>query len=137
MKNTLLLLFLSLFLFSCFDKEDAPAVLPSGTYTGTFQRSSPIADYPRANVTLVFDGNSFSGSSDHLKYPAIGQGTYQVNGQEVTFKNASFMTAEFDWTLILDGAFALSTNQEGGITLTRKTGEVTDVYHLVRQSETN
>ncbi|MBC3538458.1 hypothetical protein ACFSC6_16265 [Rufibacter sediminis] len=136
MKNKLLLLFLLFLSFSCFDKEEEPAVLPSGTYTGTFQRSSPTADYPSAEVTLVLEGNSFSGSSNLAKYPAIGGGTYRVDGLEVVFQNTSLWTAEFDWTLILDGAFALSTNPSGEVTLTRKRGDTTDVYRVVRQTET-
>ncbi len=129
MKKNLLLLLLAFLSFSCFDKDQEPAVLPSGTYVGQFQRSSPTADYDVANVTLVLDGSSFSGSSDHVKYPAIGQGTYQMEGQEIVFKDNSFWTAEFDWTLILDGAYVVSTqNQE--VTFIRKRGDITDVYRL-------
>ncbi|GGK58243.1 hypothetical protein ACD591_15890 [Rufibacter glacialis] len=134
MKNKVLLLFLAFLSFSCFEEEeDAPGVLPSGTYVGTFTRSSPTALYPSSDVTLVLQDQSFSGSSSLPQYPAIGKGTYRVQGQEVVFKDESFWTANFDWTLILDGTFTLATDAQGGITLTRRRGDISDVYMLTRQ----
>ncbi len=106
----------------------------SGTYVGTFTRSSPTADYATAEVTLVLKDNSFSGSSEKTKYPAIGKGTYHVvEGQKIIFEDKSFWTAEFDWTLILDGEFSISTANDM-VTLTKQQGGMTDVYRLVRQT---
>ncbi|ALI99716.1 hypothetical protein [Rufibacter tibetensis] len=134
MKNKLLILLLMFLSFSCFDKEDAPTMLPEGTYTGIFMRSSPTADYTSANVTLTLEGNSFSGTSDTRKYPAIGKGTYKVEGDEITFDDQSFWTAEFDWSLILDGTFSIST-ANNQVILTKKRGDMIDVYRLTRQEE--
>ena len=135
MKNLLLLLLLSFLSFSCLEKEEeAAAALPDGTYTGTFTRTNNVADEtPKvAKVTLVVKGNTFSGSSDTPYYPAIGSGSYKINGAEATFEDENFWTANFDWTLILKGTFSLQ-NTNGAITLTRLQGNQTDVYQLTRQ----
>ncbi|AKQ44747.1 hypothetical protein TH63_02490 [Rufibacter radiotolerans] len=137
MKNTFLLLLLAFLSFSCLEKEDeAVAVLPDGTYTGTFTRSNNLGDeMPKvAQVTLVVKGNTFTGTSDTPHYPAIGSGTYKINGQDITFEDERFWTADFDWTLILKGTFALQ-NTNGIITLTRRQGNLTDVYQLSRKQE--
>ncbi|MFC6998527.1 hypothetical protein [Rufibacter roseus] len=135
MKKKLLILLLAFVSFSCLEEEETPSKIENGTYVGQFYRSSPTIRPVPANVVLVLEGNSFSGTSDRMYYPAIGRGTYYVSGEQITFKDASFWTANFDWTIILDNTFSIATEGDGELVLTRKQGDVTDVYRLKRQVE--
>ena len=103
-------IFLVLFI-SC-EQDETISIEPLilGTYKGQFIRVSPNAKHAASNVTLTFTGNSFSGESDVIKYPAICNGTYKITGQEVDFVNTCPWTAEFDWSYILNGKFEITIN---------------------------
>ncbi|GAB2530751.1 hypothetical protein [Rufibacter soli] len=136
MKNMFLFLLLAFLFASCLEKDDDPATLPEGTYTGTFSRTDPQTKSPPkvAQVTLIIKGNTFKGNSDTPTYPAIGSGTYQIKGKDITFEDENFWTANFDWTLILKGTYSLQSTG-GTVTLTRQQGTQTDVYQLTRKQE--
>ena len=132
-KILVLLLLLTSIIFSCENETIEQRILLVGAYKGTFSRTSRIADWMSANVTLEFEGNSFSGESDKEKYPAICKGKYKVNGNEINFENQCPWTAEFDWTFILNGKFEIEqTGKE--LVITRKYDEHTfDQYILTKQ----
>ncbi|WP_192823521.1 hypothetical protein [Rufibacter sp. LB8] len=137
MKTNLLLLVLALLSFSCLEEDEpTPGALPKGTYVGTFLRTSPTALYAPATVTLHLQGNTYSGSSEKQRYPVIGAGTYHVSGNYITFESEGFYTADFDWTLILKARFTISQDGDS-ILLTKQTGDITDIYRLTKQTETN
>jgi hypothetical protein len=81
----------------------------SGTYKGTFERELVWGGSEPANVTLVFTADSWTGTGDREKYPALCQGTYSIEGDTIIFENTCFWTAEFDWSLILSGKYVLKT----------------------------
>lgn len=128
-----LIIMLVTFLCSC-DKEEAILfALEEGTYSGSFYRSSPSATYETSDVSIIFRQNSFEGSSSVAKYPAICNGTYMVQGQEIEFVNECFWTAEFDWSYILSGKFTL-TYEGDQMILSRSYGQgVTDTYILQKE----
>jgi hypothetical protein len=101
-----------------------------GKYEGFFERTS--SGLPASQVTLEFDNGSFSGSSNVANYPAICNGTYDVEGKSLKVRNACFFTANFDWTLIFNNDYQLE--MEGrSLTITREYGNgVSDVYRLTR-----
>ena len=111
-------------------KQTAPAITKlDGTYTGTFQRQQGGTG-PVSQVSLVFSGNSWQGSSQTPKYPALCNGTYTISaGNAITFTNACFWTAEFDWSLILNRDYVLKISGNE-VEITKSSGGYTDVYKL-------
>src|SRR5687767_11028036 len=77
----------------------------SGSYGGTFQRSG--GDTSRVKLSFSSDGR-YDGESVLPRYPAICGGTYAINGSSITFNDTCNWTADFDWTLILDGSYNYS-----------------------------
>lgn len=123
---------LALLAGACDDDDNRPEFV-QGTYTGHFQRSTPTGDWMVANVTLELGDHSFSGESDHARYPAICNGTYTTEGNNITFVNKCVWTADFDWTLILDGTFEIRTGG-GQVILIKKYNEHEfDQYTLTKQ----
>ncbi|HET8860122.1 hypothetical protein [Marivirga sp.] len=130
MRIGIIIISIGVLLISCNRNEVQPSMIADGTYTGEFHRSSPIADYQPARVTLVFKGNKFEGESSIVKYPAICRGTYNGEGTQIEFENLCIWTAEFDWSFILSGKFDISTTGDL-ITIKRSYGEgIYDTYTL-------
>ncbi len=124
------LLFLS---FAC-DGDDNQITGPiDGTYVGTFGRSSPHARYESSEVTLVLQGNTFTGSSSKPQYPAICEGTYSVTGQDIEFVNQCVWTADFDWTYILSGTFRITQDGDELLLIKSYDDSVSDTYRLKKQ----
>ncbi|MCU0419425.1 MAG: hypothetical protein MUC38_07175 [Cyclobacteriaceae bacterium] len=127
-----LFLLLTLVQATCVEDE-ASTAFSNGTYTGTFIRSSPYADFAPASVTLTFSGHNFEGGSNTPRYPAICRGTIQATSTTATFTNECFWTADFDWSLILSGEYALSRQGEE-IILTKAWATASyDQYRLTLQ----
>ncbi len=105
---------------------------PQGTYKGQFIRSSPLARYAPSDVTITFAGNTFTGESEKPNYPAIGKGTFKVNGQDIVFTNDVMWTAEFDWSYILKDKWELNMIGDK-LEMTKKVGDTTDHYSLTLQ----
>ncbi|MBN3582147.1 hypothetical protein JYB64_07090 [Algoriphagus aestuarii] len=102
-----LLAFVFLFLccsFSCQD-QDEKSFFIEGNYSGTFERNGE-----QANVELTFSNGTFEGTSERVKFPALCKGTYTLTPKEITFQNECPWTAEFDWTLILNGKWEYQQN---------------------------
>lgn len=129
----LLVLSLALLSSSCkkTGNENASPV-KDGTYKGTFQRLTANGGLI-VNVSLNFKNGNWSGQGETSKYPALCHGRYQVEGDNINFINYCIWTAEFDWTLILEGDYKLSSigNQ---LEISRDyNGAFLDVYKLTRQ----
>jgi len=107
MNKTIFLILALLILISCKKEESTDNRIPDGTYKGTFQRELVRSSGNTANITLTFASNQWSGSSDIEKYPALCHGTYSINRDTIVFGNECAWTAEFDWSLILAGKYAL------------------------------
>jgi hypothetical protein len=82
--------------------------IPDGTYTGTFQRELVWSKSDTAQVTLTFSSNNWYGESDKVKYPALCNGTYSIDGNKINFNSGCAWSAEFDWSLILSGEYTLT-----------------------------
>ena len=128
-----LYLFLLVAITSC--KEDIVKETSEieGTFTGTFIRSSPNARYAPSEVTLTFSDGEFQGDSETVKYPAICNGTFLIEGENITFSNSCPWTAEFDWTLILSGEFTYEWRGEE-LVIEKRNGDLHDYYFLTRQN---
>jgi hypothetical protein len=113
-------------------KANEPVANLNGTYKGTFQRKVSGAG-DAANVTLNFSADKWNGQSQTAKYPALSEGTFSIKGDSISFKNESMWTAEFDWSLILNGGYQLkSSGKNLVISKTYSNGNV-DVYTLAKQ----
>jgi len=107
-----LILLIPILLLTSLTCEREPDMIPSGTYTGTFQRQDTFGDGEISNVTITFSKYSWTGESDVHNYPAIGYGSYSLKKDKVTFDNKSQFTADFDFSLILSGDFFISINND-------------------------
>jgi hypothetical protein len=81
-------------------------------YEGKFERIT-IAGSQTSDVNLKFRNGVFTGASSVNNFPAIGQGTIEsYSTNKVVFKNTSYWTANFDWTLILNGEYEIRTTND-------------------------
>jgi hypothetical protein len=136
MRNILVVsLFLSA-LISCSKDKDETNMYPlNGTYSGTFKRYNQPED-KTADVSLVFNKNNWTGSSNFSKYPALNQGTYTMHDLDaLIFKNTAPWTADFDWTFILDGMYILHLNGDSLIFTKSYGNGAVDVYKLKKQAQ--
>ncbi len=101
----------------CHDTVDTPAgssgVVINGDYSGAYTR---VDGYSTANPTTVTGDVSLTVTDGHYQIagkryaPPSGCGTLDVvpAGDAVTLDDQCYHTAEFDWTLILNGTFTLT-----------------------------
>ena len=122
---------LSLLVAAC--KKDSDDSLPSdfdGMYSGTFHRTG----MDTTDVTLTFSQNSFEGQSSRAKYPAICHGSFDVEEDFISFVDSCSWTADFDWSLILNGSYSLSFKPDNTIRIWRTNCTITDEYLLRKRS---
>lgn len=95
-----------------------------GEWAGTFERDGELS-----NVELQFNNRQYTGSSEIQKFPAICKGEFTLKSNVIVFSNMCPWTAEFDWTLILNGewSYVLTGNV---LTLTSSIG---DKYTLTKK----
>jgi hypothetical protein len=120
------------FILACESEGDIH--LPEGNYSGYFTRSTVEEDGVPSRVTLTFAGNTFTGSSEVPKYPAICHGTYTIEGDKITFINSCPWTADFDWTLVLSGEYIINVDDEQVKFFRDYDGKQTDVYLLKKNN---
>lgn len=120
-----LLLTLQIITVSC-NKSEEVLISPNtnGNYIGIFERNGISS-----NVQLNLVNGSFNGQSTIQKYPALCNGTYLISGNSITFDDNCPWTADFDWTLILDGDWNYNMN-DNILILINSSG---DKYTLTRQ----
>lgn len=121
----------ALLLVSC-RKTDHPVPWPDGLYKGSFQRLH-VPGYGIAEVSLEFKYPNWIGSSNLPKYPALGKGKYSYANEVFTVENLSVWTAEFDWTLIFNGAY-IDRVEGDSLVITKSYGDgAIDLYKLKKQ----
>jgi hypothetical protein len=125
-----LFMVIALFVLSGCTKEEGEGL--EGVFTGTFNRVGPTVRAGQADVTLYLANGKFSGTSSREQFPAICSGTFSLKGGQITAKNACFFTANFDWTLILDGTFTYELSGDRLILQRSYEEGVYDRYELRR-----
>ena len=127
MKSKILIIVTLLFVLINCSRKDAEVEIPqntNGNYIGIFIRNDVSS-----NVQLNLTSGTFNGQSTTQKFPALCNGTYIITSNTITFEDKCVWTAEFDWTLILNGEWNYIMN--GSIlTLTKANG---DKYVLTQQ----
>lgn len=134
MKTQFALLIAILFATACKKSDELPGGNQeqwlSGRYMGTFYRTGGDT----VNVSMLFTETNFSGSSDRAKYPAICNGIFSMEKNNdvyaVHFDDNCVWTADFDWSLILDGDYELVFNPDKSVTIVRHSFASSDYYHL-------
>jgi hypothetical protein len=89
----------------CDSKIEDPNEISDGVYVGSFSRTLAWGSPQIANVTITISNNSWSGKSDKMNFPILGQGTYKIENKMIKFTNSSDIIPESDTTLILSGEF--------------------------------
>ena len=118
---------LSVLISSCTEEEITPNAI-KGTYEGTFTQQSTNET---ARVSIELGSSSFTGSTNLRNFPAIGTGAFSIEGSQIQFTNASFWTADFDWTLILEGKFSYEV-EDDKLILTKTEQGKTQTYVLTK-----
>ena len=130
MKIVVLLIVASLLAVSCNKSTVATPSFVTGNYAGTFEREKGIGKGPGAKVSLSFAVANFSGASDSTKYPAICNGHFSITADTINFQNQCVWTADFDWSLILNGKYSFKAFGDSLEIKRVYPGQMTDVYRL-------
>ncbi len=130
MKAIYFQLVLALLLAACSDSEK-PATF-EGTYQGVFYRVRDNVKGESSNVTLNFSNGHYTGTSSITKYPALCEGTFAPAEEQVNFTNTCMWTAEFDWTLILDGTFKI-THTDTELILSKEIDPQNGDYYVLKK----
>lgn len=121
----------------CKKDNEEPVVIVDPTYEkatlrGTFQR---IAATEGPKVPVEFE-MMLSGTYNNKgigyanRYPVIGRGRVETGFDYITFTDSSVYTADFDWTLILQGKYK-AFRQGDTVVFQREYGtQQKDIYRL-------
>lgn len=120
------ILALTLIIAACQKDNDAVIANFDGMYSGTFHRTG----MDTTEVTLSFSQTIFEGESSREKYPAICRGSFEIEDNIISFADSCTWTADFDWSLILNGTYNFSFRSDNTLRLWRTNGTVTDEYIL-------
>ena len=131
MKQIIFSLLLLVTFASC-NKNSSGSDELEGTYKGTFQRQI-LGAGEVSHVTITFQDGKYEGESDKPMYPALCKGNYSINKGKGIFENKCYWTANFDWTLILNGDYQVTRNGNQLLIVKQYGNESKDIYTLVKQ----
>lgn len=127
-----LLFVVIIFLYGCKEKSvqpnDTDCVL-NGTYAGVFsliQNENVLS----GNVTFFFKDTTYSCIPETALLPPTGGGKFEIAGNKIILTDMAVHTANFDWTLILNGEFSY-TNRNNVIVMI----QADTVHHRYRKIE--
>lgn len=106
----IIFLFLSFFI-GC-GINDANISLEEGNYSGTYTIIEADGQTSSGNINFLFNDNRYSVVPEKAYLPPSGAGIYEVKGNSINITDTAIHTAEFDWTLILNGKFEIMNNNE-------------------------
>lgn len=96
------------FLITGCKESETDVFIENGIYSGTFTLINENGKIESGKVTFTFFDNKYSCVPEKIYYPPVGGGKFSINGNKIKLTDTSVHTAEFDWTLILDGEFFIS-----------------------------
>nr|WP_299384921.1 hypothetical protein [Allomuricauda sp.] len=121
----------SVFLLGC-DRDDTPATL-EGTYEGIFTVTYMNNETFSNPVEVTLMNGRFSSTAGPNRYPAGGNGDYEVMSGTIEFIDENFWTADFDWNLILSGAYSYSLSGDTLVISAEKNNVGVYTYELNRK----
>jgi hypothetical protein len=117
-------------------KGDLATINLNGTYSGQFSvRDNPYvsnAIEPAHNVTIKFSGNNYESTANPDNMPAGGQGIFSIAYDEVTFKDTTVHTTNFDANQVLNGTYNYSTRGDS-LLIVKQVNYVFYTYKLKKQ----
>ena len=114
-------------------KAEKPSIV--GEYEGTYSRTSHhqvndlVISFEQGKVYFKFTGKTYSCSGEQEYLPPSGHGEYKVVDNKLILTDKAYRTANFDWTLVLNGEFDC-THKEGTLKL-QQYNEKTNRYHKI------
>ncbi|WP_129715732.1 hypothetical protein [Pedobacter sp. SYP-B3415] len=114
------------------DKTSEEQVRIEGVYKGTFERRG-LQDSKKSNVTITFEQETWTGTGDLQKYPALCNGRFLITMNQIKFSNLCSWPGDFDSTYVLSGDYALQFTGGTMILTKRYSSGLTDVYTLTKQ----
>jgi hypothetical protein len=115
-------LILALTCLACDHGVDPTRPIKSSDYVGTFSIRSEDGTTQSGQVTFRFRTNTYSCIPEKVYLPPSGAGSYRLGDHSLTLTDTAMHTAQFDWSLILNGDFTYS-NDGNKITLTQNDTE--------------
>jgi hypothetical protein len=82
--------------------------IPDGTYAGTFTITHADGKSESGGVTFTFAGGTYRCIPVNHPVPPGGGGAFSTWENTLFLRDEVAHTAEFDWTLILNGGFSIS-----------------------------
>lgn len=119
------------FMIACQEKD---AMLLEGKYEGAFTVTYENESKSGLVILELKDGK-YNSSANADRIPAGGSGNYVLAGDKIIFEDMNYWTAEFDWSLILNGEYSY---QLKGSKLTRyriQDGDRNYVYETERKGK--
>jgi len=106
------ILFVGFFIcvLSCGKSDDDFLATLEGEYKGTFTVEYQNDQTFSNPVEVSFSGGEFSSSTGANRFPAGGNGAYEVEKNTIQFTDKNIWTADFDWNLILNGTYNYTIN---------------------------
>ncbi|HSP88994.1 MAG TPA: hypothetical protein VLN45_12735 [Ignavibacteriaceae bacterium] len=105
-KKYLTLFFILLaFTFNTCTEEEIFFTPGNGTYEGIFTIVESNNSTQSGKVTFTLSNNNYSSSPEKRYLPPAGGGAFQINKNKIFLEDKIIHTADFDWTLILNGEF--------------------------------
>jgi hypothetical protein len=110
--------------FSCTESAPtSPGIIQAGIYDGrfsiTYHVGTDSAFTVGGNCTFVFGDTGWYSCRGEIPYhPPAGGGRYRFTGDSLFLTDRVPHTAEFDWTLILNGSFKYKL-EGGSLTMTQ------------------
>jgi hypothetical protein len=134
LKGLILLVVVSV--FSSCSKELIVSKNVDGTYRGVFEientdpaaNSTPIT----ADVWVNLKGINYNSTGSVNGISAGASGKYFIKKDVITFTDILMHTANFDWSLLLNGSYTY-TIKDDQIVLSKKAGNNTYTYRLKKQ----
>jgi hypothetical protein len=106
------IIILFLFVILCIGCEESSTgiYLEDGNYSGTFMIIESNGQTQTGNINFNFSNNNYSVVPEYKYLPPAGAGTFSRNSNTINLVDTAIHTAEFDWSLILNGNFNLAQN---------------------------
>ncbi|EOZ98719.1 hypothetical protein A33Q_1373 [Indibacter alkaliphilus LW1] len=124
------------FLHSCAEQDSFVVMDEKETLEGTFQRIVDGEAGAISEVTIKLNDGKWEGNSSVSRYPALCKGNYTLEDSKINFENECMWTADFDWTLILNGTFTVLFSDDSMIweKVTGEVNQVIDRYSFPKNS---
>jgi hypothetical protein len=107
-----------------------------GVYQGTFEvnNTNPVAGYKpiTTDVRVNFSGINYASAVYVNNVSAGATGKFFIKKDVITFTDTLMHTANFDWSLLLNGSYAYTIKGDS-IILVKKIGSNTYTYRLKKQ----